>query len=241
MFSYKGLYIHSGAAMTRAEQQKLTDRQRAVLSYIQSRVEDVGYPPTIREIGEFLGIKSTNGVSDHLKALEKKGFLKRDGQKSRALVPTNDGVSEEPMNNVTRLDFSASNDFVEVPLLGKVAAGSPILATENRAGSVKVDSFFLGGTTKQVFALRVTGDSMIEDGIFDGDYIFVKKQLHAEKGDIVVALIEEEATVKRFFPEGDRIRFQPANARLLPIYVRRDEFRETQILGVVVGVYRKID
>ena len=227
--------------MTRVEQKKLTDRQRAVLSYIQSREEDVGYPPTIREIGEFLGIKSTNGVSDHLKALEKKGFLKRDGQKSRALVPTNDGVSDEPTSNVTRLDFSASNDFVEVPLLGKVAAGSPILATENRTGSVKVDSFFLGGTTKQVFALRVTGDSMIGDGIFDGDYIFVKKQLNAEKGDIVVALIEDEATVKRFYPEGDRIRFQPSNDRLLPIYVRRDEFRETQILGVVVGVYRKID
>ncbi|MCC6811411.1 MAG: transcriptional repressor LexA [Deltaproteobacteria bacterium] len=228
--------------MTRTDAHKLTDRQKAVLSFIQSRVEDVGYPPTIREIGEFLGIRSTNGVSDHLKALEKKGFLKRDGQKSRALVPVMQDVSDDDTpNNVTRLDFSATSDVVEIPLLGKVAAGAPILAQENRTGSVKVDSFFLGGTTKQVFALKVTGDSMIDDGIFDGDYIFVKKQLHADAGDIVVALIEDEATVKRFFPEGDRIRFQPANARLRPIYVRREDFRETQILGVVVGVYRKID
>ncbi len=229
MFSYD-------AAMTRSEPQKLTDRQRLVLEFIQERVDAQGYPPTIREIGEFLGIRSTNGVSDHLKALEKKGFLKRDGQKSRALVPVAGGEER----GATVIDFSASNHVVEIPLLGKVAAGAPILAQENRAGTVRVDSFFLGGTTKQVFALRVTGDSMIEDGIFDGDYIFVKKQLHADKGDIVVALIEDEATVKRFYPEGDRIRFQPANARLRPIYVRRDEFRETQILGVVVGVYRKI-
>jgi len=224
--------------MTRLDAHKLTDRQRLVLEFIQNRVEEQGYPPTIREIGEFLGIKSTNGVSDHLKALEKKGFLKRDGQKSRALVPVPNEPDESFITNV--IDFSASNDVVEIPLIGKVAAGSPILAQENRTGTVKVDSFFIGGTTKQVFALRVSGDSMIEDGIFDGDYIFVKKQLHAEAGDIVVALIEDEATVKRFYPEGDRIRFQPANARLLPIYVRRDEFRETSILGVVVGVYRKL-
>lgn len=223
--------------MTRLDAHKLTDRQRLVLEFIQNRVEEQGYPPTIREIGEFLGIRSTNGVSDHLKALEKKGFLKRDGQKSRALVPVSDDSADSGSNVI---DFSASNDVVTIPLIGRVAAGTPILAQENRTGSVKVDSFFIGGTTKQVFALRVSGDSMIEDGIFDGDYIFVKKQLHAETGDIVVALIEEEATVKRFYPEGDRIRFQPANARLRPIYVRRDEFRETSILGVVVGVYRKI-
>jgi repressor LexA len=232
--------------MTRADVHKLTDRQRAVLTFIQSRVEDVGYPPTIREIGEFLGIKSTNGVSDHLKALEKKGFLRREGQKSRALVPVMDGPDGAKPDNVTQVDFTArapagrGGEMVDVPILGKVAAGAPILAAENRTGSVKVDSFFLGGTTKQVFALRVSGDSMIEDGIFDGDYIFVKKQLHADNGDIVVALIEDEATCKRYYPEGDRIRFQPANARLRPIYVRREDFRETQILGVVVGVYRKI-
>jgi repressor LexA len=91
-----------------------------------------------------------------------------------------------------------------------------------------------------VFALRVSGDSMIGDGIFDGDYIFVRKQLHAGSGEIVVAMIEDEATVKRFYPEGDRVRFQPSNPRLKPIYVSRDEFRETQIIGVVVGVYRKV-
>jgi repressor LexA len=131
---------------------------------------------------------------------------------------------------------------LEIPVIGKVAAGAPILAQENVIDRVHIDSFLLGGpgVARKVFALKVTGDSMIGDGIFDGDYIFVKKQLEAHAGDIVVALIEEEATVKRYYPEGDRIRFQPSNPRLSPIYVLRDEFRETQIIGVVVGVYRQV-
>src|SRR5262249_2106770 len=130
------------------------------------------------------------------------------------------------------------NNLVSIPLLGRVAAGEPILAEEQAMGRVQVDSFFVG-TSKKVFALKVVGDSMIEDGIHDGDYLFVKKQPSANKGEIVVAMIENEATCKRYYPEGDRIRFQPANARLKPIYVHRDQFRETQILGVVVGVYRR--
>ena len=132
--------------------------------------------------------------------------------------------------------------MIEVPVVGKVAAGTPILAQENVTDHVRIDSFLLGdpGTARRVFALRVAGDSMIGDGILDGDYIFVRKQLHAASGEIVVALIEEEATVKRFYPEGDRIRFQPSNPRLKPIYVNRDEFRDTQIIGVVVGVYRRV-
>lgn len=211
-------------------QQQLTERQQLVLDYIQERIADWGYPPTIREIGEHLGIRSTNGVSDHLKALEKKGFLKREGQKSRTLIPVDFSQGRE-------IEEDQSN-MVDVPILGKVAAGAPIFAYENQTGSVKVDSFLLG-TAQKVFALRVTGDSMIEDGIFDGDYIFVKKQLQAASGEIVVALIEDEATVKRYYPEGDRIRFQPANSRLRPIYVRKEDFRQTQILGIVVGVYRK--
>ncbi len=207
----------------------LTDRQQLVLDFIQDRIDTQGYPPTIREIGEHLGIKSTNGVSDHIKALEKKGFLTREGQKSRTLMPVgaqNDQDEAPPAN------------MIEVPIIGKVAAGTPLLAYENRTGTVHVDSFFLG-TSHKVFALRVSGDSMIGDGIFDNDYIFVKKQITAESGDIVVAMIEDEATVKRYYPEGDRIRFQPSNPRLKPIYVHKDEFRDTQILGLVVGVYRK--
>ena len=129
--------------------------------------------------------------------------------------------------------------LLAVPLLGRVAAGQPILALEQREDTVKVDRFFLGGH-RDVFALRVQGDSMIEAGIFDGDFIFVKKQATARSGDIVVAMIEGEATVKRYFPEGDRIRFQPANANMSPIIVRRADFKQIDIIGIVVGIYRKL-
>jgi len=147
---------------------------------------------------------------------------------------------------ISRRELAAvsEGEAVEVPVLGKVAAGEPILAEENITDHVRIDSVLLGEGGRKVFALRVSGDSMIGDGIFDGDYIFVRKQLQASSGEIVVAMIEgaagAEATVKRFYPEADRIRFQPSNPRLKPIYVNRDEFRETQIIGVVVGVYRKM-
>ena len=130
--------------------------------------------------------------------------------------------------------------MLEIPLLGRVAAGAPILAQENVEDTVRIDSFLLGGNGKEVFALRVKGNSMIEDGIHDGDFIFVKKAPNAAPGEIVVALIEDEATVKRYFPEGDRIRFQPANKDMEPIYVAKSDFKQTMILGRVVGVYRKM-
>jgi len=141
-----------------------------------------------------------------------------------------------------RRELSAvgEGEVVQVPVVGKVAAGEPILAQENITDHVRIDSVLLGDSGRKVFALRVSGDSMIGDGILDGDYIFVRKQLQAGPGEIVVAMIEDEATVKRFYPEGDRVRFQPSNPRLKPIYVSRDDFRETQIIGVVVGVYRKM-
>jgi repressor LexA len=224
----------------------LTDRQLEVLRFIATEIEERGYPPTIREIGEALGIASTNGVNDHLKALEKKGFLVRDPVKSRALTPTPQargalGVSEEGnvVSLASRREARASGRLVEIPILGRVAAGQPILAQEQVEDTVQVDSFFLG-TSKRVYGLRVQGDSMVGDGILSGDYIFVKKQLHADDGEIVVALIDEEATVKRVYFEGDRVRFQPSNPRMAPIYVRREDFRSTMILGVVVGVYRKL-
>ena len=131
-------------------------------------------------------------------------------------------------------------EIAEIPVIGKVAAGAPILAQENITDHVRIDSMLLGDSGRKVFALKVSGDSMIGDGIFDGDYIFVRKQLQASPGEIVVAMIEDEATVKRFYPEGDRIRFQPSNPRLKPIYVSREQFRETQIIGLVVGVYRRM-
>ncbi|TMB34423.1 MAG: transcriptional repressor LexA [Deltaproteobacteria bacterium] len=223
--------------------ESLTDRQEKILSFIKKSIQDQGYPPTIREIGEHFGIRSTNGVNDHLKALERKGYLLRGELKSRALSVIEGGRSQAGrFPRLARRELSAvgDGDVVEVPVVGKVAAGEPILAQENITDHVRIDSVLLGDGGRKVFALRVSGDSMIGDGIFDGDYIFVRKQLHAGAGEIVVAMIEDEATVKRFYPEGDRVRFQPSNPRLKPIYVSREDFRETQIIGVVVGVYRKM-
>jgi repressor LexA len=205
----------------------LTDRQRAVLEFISASIEERGYPPTLREIGEHMGIRSTNGVNDHLKALEKKGYLEREDLKSRALRPISlDGAG--PTGNL-----------VEVPILGRVAAGEPILAIEQAEDTVKVDRFFLG-PSREVFALKVKGDSMIEAGIYDGDYIFVKKQLAANRGDMVVAMINDEATVKYFHPEGDQIVFKPANHRLSPIVVRKRDWKSVNLIGLVVGVYRRL-
>jgi repressor LexA len=224
----------------------LTERQEKILAFIKRSIIDQGYPPTIREIGEHFGIRSTNGVNDHLKALERKGYLVRGELKSRALSVIEGGRGSSSVRpRFVRSELQAapelgSADVVEVPVVGKVAAGAPILAQENVSDHVRIDSFLLGDSPRKVFALKVSGDSMIGDGIFDNDYIFVRKQLHAAAGEIVVALIDDEATVKRYYPEGDRVRFQPSNPRLKPIYVNRDEFRETQIIGVVVGVYRKV-
>lgn len=214
--------------------EELTERQREILTFIVKETETRGFPPTIREIGEHMDIRSTNGVNDHLKALERKGYLTRGEQQSRSLVPT------KRARLLLGLGAKKDNGMVEVPVLGKVAAGAPLLAQEHMEDSVRIDSFLLGGSGREVFALRVKGQSMIEDGIHDGDYLFVRKVPSAQPGDIVVALIEDEATVKRYYPEGDRIRFQPANAAMQPIYVNKSDFRSTMLLGIVVGVYRKL-
>jgi repressor LexA len=219
-----------------SDREELTDRQKEVLGFIQESIAGRGYPPTLREIGERMGIRSTNGVNDHLKALEKKGYLAREDLKSRALRPLRmpGGGKLVPLGDI-------GDDLVDVPLIGRVAAGAPLLAVENVEDTVKVDRFFLGATPpREVFALRVKGESMIDDGILDGDFIFVKKSLGAERGDIVVALIDDEATVKRYFPEGDVIRFQPANSAMQPIIVKRRDFKSVNLIGIVVGIYRKI-
>jgi repressor LexA len=223
----------------------MTDRQLEVLRFIARQIEEAGYPPTIREIGEALDIRSTNGVNDHLKALEKKGFLARDPVKSRALIPTSAAREALGGGKVISLQRAAQSRastarLVEIPILGRVAAGQPILAEEHIEDTVQVDSFLLGNAGRKVYGLRVQGDSMIGDGILSGDYVFVRKQLTAEDGEIVVALIGDEATVKRVYFEGDRIRFQPSNPRMAPIYVREEDFRSTMILGVVVGIYRRL-
>lgn len=223
----------------------LTQRQREILDFISASIVERGFPPTLREIGEHFNIRSTNGVNDHLKALEKKGHLRREDLKSRAMRPViPDGGDVIPLRRVAMgtggVDVvSDDDDMAEIPILGKVAAGQPILAVEHATDTVKVDRVLVGGH-REVFGLRIVGESMIEDGIFDGDYVFVKKTPTAHNGDIVVAMIEGEATVKRYYPEGDRIRFQPANSNMDPIIVKRADFKSVDIIGIVVGVYRKL-
>ncbi len=219
----------------------LTQRQRDILDFITASIVERGFPPTLREIGEHFKIRSTNGVNDHLKALEKKGHLRREDLKSRAMRPVlpGDGGDVVPMRRAEPELRREDEDLVEVPVLGKVAAGLPILAVENTSDTVRIDRMLLG-SHREVFGLRIVGESMIEDGILDGDYVFVKKTASAKPGDIVVAMIEGEATVKRYFPEGDRIRFQPANSNMAPIIVRKSEFKSVDIIGIVVGVYRKL-
>jgi repressor LexA len=225
----------------------LTQRQREILEFISASIVERGFPPTLREIGEHFNIRSTNGVNDHLKALEKKGHLRREDLKSRAMRPVlPDGTGElvsltraRATGNLQAISAAGDDDMADIPILGKVAAGQPILAIEQATDSVRVDRVLIGGH-REVFGLRIVGESMIEDGIFDGDYVFVKKTPSARTGDIVVAMIEGEATVKRYYPEGDCIRFQPANQNMDPIIVRKVDFKNVDIIGIVVGVYRKL-
>jgi repressor LexA len=224
----------------------LTHRQQMVLDFIKESITDRGYPPTLREIGARMGIRSTNGVNDHLRALERKGYLKREDMKSRALRPisTTNGVqlplpSGAPSNNVHGDAPHVDEDMVEIPIVGRVAAGQPILAEESIIDNVKIDRGLVRGG-RDVFGLKVQGDSMVDAGILSGDYIFIRKQLTAAKGDIVVALIGDEATVKYYPPEKDYVRFQPANKSMAPILVRAVDFKQTMLLGVVIGLYRNV-
>lgn len=241
--------------------QGLTQRQQMVLDFIRQSVRERGFPPTLREIGQQMGIRSTNGVNDHLRALERKGYLKREDMKSRALcldrqqlidllsegLQNSNGASANGANvnggahdSGRPMSAADDDDLLEIPVVGRVAAGLPLLAEEQVVDTVRVDRGLLRGG-REVFGLRVSGDSMIEAGIFNGDYIFVKKQLTADPGEIVVALIGDEATVKYYYPEkGGQIRFQPANKDMAPIYVRATDFKPTMLLGVVVGVFRKL-
>ena len=241
---------------------KLTDRQRMVLEYICESIQDRGYPPTLREIGLKLGIRSTNGVNDHLRALERKGYLTREDMKSRTLRPTDTtlrlvgagaasmraAVDGEPgaASGVeverAREAQAANDDMIEIPILGRVAAGLPLEALEHQGDTVHIDRMLLGRGARggDVFGLRIQGESMIEAGIHDGDYVFVRKQAQAARGSIVIAMVGDEATCKYFFPESTHVRLEPANASMAPILVPKSEWRETQILGVVVGVFRRI-
>ena len=200
----------------------LTARQKQALEFIVRAVREMGCPPTIREMGDALGISSTNGVRYLLGVLAQKGYIRRRPHVSRG---------------IELVHGHSPDHLVAVPLVGRVAAGEPILAQENIEDFFFLDSSFL--TSGDLFALRVKGESMIDAGIFDGDVIFARQQPLAEKGDIVVAVIGEEATVKRFYPENGRVRLEPANSSYGPIVVERDApgFR---IAGKVVGLIRRM-
>lgn len=239
--------------------QKLTHRQEMVLQYIQSSITERGYPPTLREIGNFMGIRSTNGVNDHLRALERKGYLTREDMKSRALRPTVLDFKSRSSDGSTNGHGAANgsgngaadgmglgsngidDSFIEIPILGRVAAGQLTEAIQSPEDTVRIDRMLVGGASRDVFGLRVRGESMVNAGIRDGDYVFVRKQLDARKGEIIVALVGEEATCKYYYPESDRIRLVPANERMTDIVISRDDWRSTQILGVVVGLYRRLN
>jgi repressor LexA len=201
---------------------KLTARQQQILDYIEQEVDNTGVPPSIRQIGAALGISSTNGVRSHLKALEKKGYIHRSLRTSRGIAM---------LDRIKRVTSSALQEMAEVPILGRVTAGLPILAVENRNGHLQLDPSLVKST--DTFALRIEGDSMIEAGILDGDYVLVRPQPSADNGDIVVALLEDEVTVKRFYRDTDGFRLQPENPRMAPICVT-----EVSICGKVTGLIR---
>jgi repressor LexA len=213
--------------------QGLTKRQERTLDIIRESIERRGYPPTLREIGEQMGIRSTNGVNDHLRALERKGHLRREDMKSRALQ-----LVDEALPPVVRQ--APGDGLVDVPVLSRICSTQPLLAEENIADVVRFDRLLLRTGSAHLFGLRMSGDSMIEAGILSGDYVFAKKQQAADRGDIVVALVGDEATVKYFYPERDYVRFQPANEKMAPMLVRATDFRPSMLVGKVIGVWRNL-
>ncbi len=202
----------------------LTAKQKAILEYIETEVRTKGYPPSVREICEAVGLKSTSTVHGHLTRLEKKGYIRRDQTKPRAI---------EILDPTDNLIPFPKKEIAEIPVIGRVTAGAPILAVENHEDTFPVPMDFIDNG--DFFMLRVQGDSMIEAGILDGDFVLVKQQQTAKNGDMVVALIEDSATVKTYYKEDSRFRLQPENATLEPIYVER-----VDILGLVRGVFRKL-
>lgn len=201
---------------------ELTNRQKQIMNYIVQHTDMHGYPPTVREIGLAVGLSSSSTVHAHLRNLQTAGLIRRDAELTRAIKVV-----------TGRSDAGKPRMIANLPLVGRVAAGSPTLAAEEIEDTYPVPQEFLGGGDG--FMLQVKGDSMIEDGILEGDYVIVRRQDTAENGDTVVALIDDEATVKRFHKEGSRIRLQPANSAMEPMY-----FDHVTIIGKVVGLMRKM-
>ena len=205
-------------------EKELTPRQKEVLDFLKDFVMGRGFPPTLREIASHLGVKGPRGPQKALRILERKGYLRRVPGGSRAL----EIIGGFP---------GQSGEVLSVPIVGRVRAGEPILAVENVEGYIRLDRSLL--SSENVFLLRVQGDSMVEAHIQDGDFALVKPQPNAENGEIVVALIEDEATIKRIFKKRDLIRLEPANPAMEPIVVKKGEKR-VKIVGKVVGIFRKI-
>ncbi|MGV3243877.1 transcriptional repressor LexA [Staphylococcus sp. 11261D007BR] len=204
---------------------ELTKRQEEIFNFIKQIVQAKGYPPSVREIGEAVGLASSSTVHGHLSRLEEKGYIKRDPTKPRAIEIVSD-LMEEPIN---------MEETVYVPVIGKVTAGAPITAVENVEEYYPLPEHFTSTHNGQIFILNVVGDSMIEAGILDGDRVIVRSQAFAENGDIIVAMTEEEeATVKRFYKEKNRYRLQPENSTLSPIYLN-----QVTVLGKVIGLFRE--
>lgn len=202
----------------------LTRRQKSILHFIQKEIQEKGYPPSVREIGEAVGLKSPASVHSHLKTLEKFNYIRRDPSKPRAIevLYNQDGTEK------------IKKEMIHIPLVGRVTAGAPILAEENIEDYFPIPIEYLSSSTKELFMLEVQGDSMIEAGIHDGDYVIAQKQNYANDRDIVIALTEDGATVKRFFKEKDHIRLQPENSSMEPFILE-----DVYILGKVIGLYRR--
>ena len=204
---------------------ELSQNELNILNYIRKQVKEIGYPPSVRELCKAVGLKSTSSVHLYLSRLAEKGYIKKGNLKTRALKITGENVAEVQ-----------DPDMLEIPLVGQVAAGLPILAEENIEEYVKLPTSMVKQNTKSegTYMLKVKGDSMINAGIFSGDYIIVSKCQTAENGQIIVALIDNEATVKTFYKEKDHIRLQPENDEMEPIIVK-----DVQIIGKVVGLIRR--
>lgn len=213
----------------------LTTRQRDILQFIVDNTEKMGFPPTIREIGVHFQIKSTNGVNDHLKALERKGYLLRTDQLSRSLVATALGRRYLGLDD----DSDSGRPMLRIPLVSGVLPGTQLLDAPNVEDTLSIDSALLPKTTSERFALRVRGDGMINAGVLSGDILFAKRQRSARPGELAVVLMDGDMAVRRVYPEGDRVRLQPANDAMQAVYVDAIQNGGFEILGVVIGLQRK--
>lgn len=212
---------------------ELNNREKDILKFIEKQVAELGYAPSVREIGKAVGLSSTATVHAYLAKLEEKGYIKKENQKGRTLRLLKGNDKKPAQEQTEEKPFYSGRELVDVPVVGKITAGAPILAVENITDSFLIPVDFVGNS--ESFMLTVSGESMIEVGIMDGDYILVKRQNVARNGEIVVAMIDDEATVKTFFKENGHIRLQPENSSMDPIIVP-----DCQILGKVVGVFRKL-